>query len=793
MADTQKMINFRMGELANLQALTTKTPGTIYVTTDERAMYLDVDASTRIRLGNAIITVNKVTELANVQPWQAGTMYYATEDDVLVLYTGSEFKLVNEKLINQVTTLNNTLSQTNVDLTNLTNKVGTVATKDDIDTVGEWLSHLDSRTTTLEGEMDTAQTDINNAEAAIEALQGEVNSLKGTGENSIGGLKAAIQALQQVDSTHTADIAQLKTDVAAAQTQADKGVADAATAQAQADKGVADAAAAKTAADNAQKAADDAQKDVDDLSNVVSGQSASITTINSTLEDLQDQIDLNDIDIENLQKADTALETAYKAADKALEDAYKAADSNLQTGINNVAADLTTESQTRAAADTQIRTDFAAADTQVRTDFAAADAQIRKDFAAADSALETAYKAADADLQSSINDVATGLAAEIGNRENAINGVISDYQTADSELEKAYLAADADLLAQIQSNDTDIKNLQDALGVGTGGLAGKISALESTVSGHTADIADHETRLDTLETTTIPGINTEITGIKNTMATDTELSEAKTALEGKITTAQNAANKAQEEVDDLEGVVSGLSVDFGEFKTTVSDTYATKAALAQEVTDRGNAISGLKTELNTEIAKKVNQTDFNTLSGKVTANENAISANAADIAENVKNITANLEAINAIKDGEKLDSFADVEAEIARAIGASDAMVFKGIVNEESDLPANAQAGWTYKVATAGMYKGNNCKVGDLLIALEDNPSADSDWAYVPSGGEDFDNVLLESEAGKASIVIKDDLKNAQGEVNFVSGNDSLVIDGTTKDQISISMVWGTF
>ena len=43
-------IAFKKGLLANLPS--TYTEGTIYVTTDERAMYLDVDNSTRIRLGD---------------------------------------------------------------------------------------------------------------------------------------------------------------------------------------------------------------------------------------------------------------------------------------------------------------------------------------------------------------------------------------------------------------------------------------------------------------------------------------------------------------------------------------------------------------------------------------------------------------------------------------------------------------------------------------------------------------------------------------------------------------------
>lgn len=44
------MVNFKKGLLANLPAA--KTEGTFYVTTDERALYLDIDGSTRVRIGD---------------------------------------------------------------------------------------------------------------------------------------------------------------------------------------------------------------------------------------------------------------------------------------------------------------------------------------------------------------------------------------------------------------------------------------------------------------------------------------------------------------------------------------------------------------------------------------------------------------------------------------------------------------------------------------------------------------------------------------------------------------------
>ena len=45
-------VMFKKGLLSALPA--TKVPGTIYVTTDERAMYLDISNTERIRLGDFV-------------------------------------------------------------------------------------------------------------------------------------------------------------------------------------------------------------------------------------------------------------------------------------------------------------------------------------------------------------------------------------------------------------------------------------------------------------------------------------------------------------------------------------------------------------------------------------------------------------------------------------------------------------------------------------------------------------------------------------------------------------------
>lgn len=68
---------------------------------------------------------------------------------------------------------------------------------------------------------------------------------------------------------------------------------------------------------------------------------------------------------------------------------------------------------------------------------------------------------------------------------------------------------------------------------------------------------------------------------------------------------------------------------------------------------------------------------------------------------------------------------------VASAIGAADAMRFKGTIGTGGTvtaLPSTHQQGDTYRVITAGTYAGQTCEVGDLIIALGTSGTTASDW-----------------------------------------------------------------
>lgn len=84
---------------------------------------------------------------------------------------------------------------------------------------------------------------------------------------------------------------------------------------------------------------------------------------------------------------------------------------------------------------------------------------------------------------------------------------------------------------------------------------------------------------------------------------------------------------------------------------------------------------------------------------------------------------------------------ADVQAELEAVhtkidglLTSADAMQFKGVINAEGDLPTTYEPGWTWKVASAGSYKGNTCEVGDMIVAVVSRAGTDnenSDFAVI--------------------------------------------------------------
>ena len=199
MADN-KLLNFQYGQFSKLPAMSAATAGTVFVTTDEQAMYIDLPnkdgALARVRIGDIIVYQGT----SDIEPPYHKGFYYFIDENALMHYN---------------------------------------------ETTSKW-------------ERINKEADFSLVEAEIDALEKDLTTLSNNYETHVTTTAAKFDSLDEAIAARvtTADFEAFKTAntnvINGVSARAEKGVADAATAQAQADKGVADAATADAKAVNAQ-------------------------------------------------------------------------------------------------------------------------------------------------------------------------------------------------------------------------------------------------------------------------------------------------------------------------------------------------------------------------------------------------------------------------------------------------------------------------------------------------------------------------------------------------------------
>lgn len=103
-----------------------------------------------------------------------------------------------------------------------------------------------------------------------------------------------------------------------------------------------------------------------------------------------------------------------------------------------------------------------------------------------------------------------------------------------------------------------------------------------------------------------------------------------------------------------------------------------------------------------------------------TASEYVVVTEIKDATHTANNATATAQ-YNTVK----VPSKKYVDDQISASFKANDAMIYKGTVSKDSDLPYTAcNQGWTYRVAVAGTYAGQVCEVGDMIICLTDGTTS---------------------------------------------------------------------
>lgn len=211
-------VAFKKGLLANLPAAISE--GTFYITTDERAMYLDIDGTTRVRIGDFQEFATLTALQANTNP-NTTALYYVTELNCLAKWDGTKYVQINldtGATSVEATGTGNALDGVTYDpaTRKLTfTKTTTFTTASDVDSqiaakVGE-LKIGEETFATVKAYVDK-KTDGIATDAALESLtnrvttaEGKLDKLNGD-KNTAGSVAKAIADLQGDTEETVADV-----------------------------------------------------------------------------------------------------------------------------------------------------------------------------------------------------------------------------------------------------------------------------------------------------------------------------------------------------------------------------------------------------------------------------------------------------------------------------------------------------------------------------------------------------------------------------------------------------------
>ena len=362
--------------------------------------------------------------------------------------------------------------------------------------------------------------------------------------------------------------------------------------------------------------------------------------------------------------------------------------------------------------------------------------------------IDQAEKDIDA-LETTVNDAESGLVKKVANLEaaNAEGGAVAN---AIKDAKEAAVAAQTTANQAVAANAAEVTRAQNA----EAGLQASINAINNAETGILKQAKDYTDGREVV-------------------------------INGKITTAQNAANAAQADVDALEGVVgnatntSDMTTVFGKIakvnedlaaEITRADT-AEKKAQAQADANKaaietlngadtvpGSVDNKIKTAIN-----KVN-TDASALEGRVKKNEDAIAVINGDGEGSIKKAVADLvdgapEAMNTLK-------------ELAGAISAHQT-VYEGYVQTVASNIATAKS---EAISTAAKDASDKDKA--LKTELE------------TAIGKKVDQTAYDA---KVAALVKADTDNLAAAKKFAQDEDKKITDviGTASDTLASTTVFG--
>ena len=253
-------LNFKYGaSYAALKALP-YAEGTIYVTTDEKAMYVDL-GNNRVRLGQTIVfsSWTDFNENTTLPPQSPEAFYYIESENALLKYTGYTVDADGNVSGGTWKQINGTLDLTNA-INDLKSRVSTLETNvtshtNSIKTINDNITAINAEI----GDPATADTVATGIYALIDAEEARAKAAEEANADAIADEIARAKAAEQQNATNITGLSSKVTALENKDTELSKAIADEKTRAEAAEKANADAIAAeKTRAEAAEKAnADD--------------------------------------------------------------------------------------------------------------------------------------------------------------------------------------------------------------------------------------------------------------------------------------------------------------------------------------------------------------------------------------------------------------------------------------------------------------------------------------------------------------------------------------------------------
>lgn len=190
----------------------------------------------------------------------------------------------------------------------------------------------------------------------------------------------------------------------------------------------------------------------------------------------------------------------------------------------------------------------------------------------------------------------------------------------------------------ISNTDTELNSLKSRTTTVETSLGDKVDS--STFNELSQTVDENSASITSLSTTVQSKADSStVTTLSNTVNSVQQTANSNSSKISSLTTTLGTNADGTTKTGDIMHQVSDVTQDLSGFKTTVSNTYATKTALNDKadaddldaLTTRVSTAESNITQNANEISSKVSQTDFNNLSGRVSTAESTISQQATEI------------------------------------------------------------------------------------------------------------------------------------------------------------------